>query len=135
METITLGDGAILGGFVALAMILYRLVDYLLNKRWHLDSMSKPDCDERCIKDGNEVHDASKKIIDVDLKKLASQVDQLHAWHNKTDRDGVPVWYVRSSLEDAINRLVSAIEVQTKLLERLETRQELETQFEDKKKK
>lgn len=121
MDAITLGDGAIIGAFVALAMLLYRLIDYLLNKKLNMGECKA----DRCVKDTQELHDAAKEINEVDLKQMASQIQQLYTWHNKTDRDGVPVWYVRSSLEEAINRLVQAIETQTQLLQRLEMQQEL----------
>jgi deoxyribodipyrimidine photolyase-like uncharacterized protein len=45
----------------------------------------------------------------VDVNKVVKQIDELHAWHNKEDDDGVKVWYVRKSLEDAIEKLASAI--------------------------
>ena len=50
-----------------------------------------------------------------DLSKLCRQVEELHVWHSKTDQDGVPVWYVRRSLEDAIEKLAENIEKQTDL--------------------
>lgn len=53
------------------------------------------------------------------IRKIAIQVRDLHDWHNKTDEDGVKVWYVRRSLEDAIVKLSSNIEVQSELLREL----------------
>jgi len=41
------------------------------------------------------------------------QIHELHTWHAKTDQDGVPVWYVRRSLEDAIAKLADNIGRQT----------------------
>lgn len=34
----------------------------------------------------------------------------LHVWHAKEDEEGVKVWYVRKSLEDAVQRLADAID-------------------------
>lgn len=47
------------------------------------------------------------------------QISDLHKWHNQRDRDGVPVWYVRHSLEDSINRLSKNIAIQNDLLKEL----------------
>ncbi len=55
----------------------------------------------------------------VDLQKLARQIDRLDTMHAKTDADGVPVWYVRRSLENAIVSLNEAIRTQTELLQAL----------------
>lgn len=51
-----------------------------------------------------------------DLATVAKQIQDLHEWHNKTDDDGVKVWYVRRSLEKAIDKLGDNLELQTKLL-------------------
>lgn len=45
-------------------------------------------------------------------------IADLHAWHAKTDSEGVPVWYVRSSLEKAIDRLAIQLQKQTEASER-----------------
>jgi hypothetical protein len=37
------------------------------------------------------------------------KLDKLYDWHNTQDEDGVPVWYVRKSLEEAIKELSSLI--------------------------
>lgn len=52
----------------------------------------------------------------VDLVKMARQIDKLSEMHAKTDEDGVPVWYVRRSLEKAVVDLNEAIRHQTELL-------------------
>lgn len=41
---------------------------------------------------------------------IAKQVDDLWTWHNVRDGDGVPVWYVRRSLEESIAKLADSIE-------------------------
>jgi hypothetical protein len=55
----------------------------------------------------------------IDLAKMARQVERLAELHAKTDEDGVPVWYVRRSLEQAIVSLHEAIRAQTDLLREL----------------
>lgn len=52
------------------------------------------------------------------LDEMADQVKQLYDWHDRMDDDGVPVWYVRKSLENAIAELVVAINKQSQLLQR-----------------
>lgn len=58
------------------------------------------------------------------VDKMAEQVDILYNLHDVKDSDGVPVWYVRHSLEKSIEKLATAVEqmsnnsvVQTKILE------------------
>jgi hypothetical protein len=48
----------------------------------------------------------------IDWKKQERMIGQLHEWHDQKDNDGVRVWYVRRSLEDAMNRLADSIEKQ-----------------------
>lgn len=40
---------------------------------------------------------------------MEKKIEDLHVWHAKTDPDGVPVWYVRRSLEDAVLALTSVL--------------------------
>ena len=58
------------------------------------------------------------------LSKMGNQTRDLWVWHNKEDADGVKVWYVRQSLEDAIQRLADNIATQTKMLDKMITRME-----------
>jgi len=55
--------------------------------------------------------------------KLARETNETVRWlkdiHNVKDEDGIPVWYVRRSLEDAMLQLSKNIAAQTKILERL----------------
>ena len=55
----------------------------------------------------------------VDLVTMARQIARLDEMHAKTDEDGVPVWYVRRSLEKAVVDLNEAIRHQTELLQQL----------------
>lgn len=48
--------------------------------------------------------------------EVHQQIRDLYVWHSKTDEDGVPVWYVRRSLEDTIIKLAENMEKQTELL-------------------
>jgi len=59
-----------------------------------------------------------------DNTKAARQIERLYEWHDKEDQDGVKVWYVRSTLEKAIDKLTEAVErdaqVSERILERLD---------------
>jgi len=59
------------------------------------------------------------KARGVDLPLIARQIDELWKLHDQKDRNGVPVWYVRRSLEEAVEKLSANIEAQSHLLERL----------------
>lgn len=48
--------------------------------------------------------------------EVCQKVEQLHAWHNVRNADGVPVWYMPSSLEKAIIQLAVAIDKQSDIL-------------------
>lgn len=55
------------------------------------------------------------------LKPVTAQIHDMHDWHNKEDDDGVKVWYVRRSLETAINKLADNINMQTSAFKELMT--------------
>ena len=62
--------------------------------------------------------------------EIHQNIRDLYQWHAKTDEDGVPVWYVRHSLEEAIARLADNIEKQTELLRILhENHRDLHAEF------
>ncbi len=62
----------------------------------------------------------SKEIEKVKMVvyELRDQLNDLHEWHNVRDNDGVPIWYVRRSLEEAINKLAENIAMQTQLFQK-----------------
>jgi hypothetical protein len=81
----------------------------------------------------NKIHkikDDLQKVGDR-LEKAEVKIDSIlqmnktmYDWHDKSDEDGVKIWYVRRSLEEALQENVKAInilaknsEVQTRLLE------------------
>ena len=59
------------------------------------------------------------KARGVDLQKLARQQEDLWQWHSREDDEGVKVWYVRRSLEDAIKELSLSIRTQTEVMAQL----------------
>lgn len=62
----------------------------------------------------SEIHQRKQRI-----EEIHTQVRELHEMHNHKDSDGVYVWYVKRSLEDAMDKLAEAVNKQTLLLERL----------------
>lgn len=55
---------------------------------------------------------AAERKLAVLMKKIETmeiQVRELHQWHDQRDSDGVFRWYVRSSLEDALEKLVATL--------------------------
>lgn len=69
------------------------------------------------VKKQMDNRDPAGAVSRYETKAAIKQIDQLWHWHNKTDQDGVPVWYVRKSLEDVIYKLSENIENQNKLME------------------
>lgn len=74
----------------------------------------------------------NQKLTKVEEKVdgLAEINEEMYEWHNKSDQDGVKIWYVRQSLENALRDNAKAveavaknIELQTRLLEELVTNQ------------
>ncbi|PIR17593.1 MAG: hypothetical protein COV46_03540 [Deltaproteobacteria bacterium CG11_big_fil_rev_8_21_14_0_20_49_13] len=53
------------------------------------------------------------------FSEMYNWVEDLWNWHNVTDNDGVKIWYVRRSLEDAIRKLSDNIDVQTKAFQEM----------------
>ncbi len=49
----------------------------------------------------------------IDMHQIVHQIEDLHKWHAKEDDDGVKVWYVRSSLEQAVIDMTKAIRLMT----------------------
>ena len=62
--------------------------------------------------------------VELKLDNIGHISKTMYDWHDKSDEDGVKIWYVRRSLEDALHENVKAInilaknsEAQTRLLE------------------
>ena len=82
--------------------------------------------DNKIIKIKDEVEMSRNKLdkLDYKLDNLVSLNKTMYDWHDKADEDGVKIWYVRRSLEEALQENVRAInilaknsEMQTRLLE------------------
>ena len=104
----------LMGGVVVAALLIYKIVDFMLSK-YGGGNGSKT----RCSKDPDKLEKAVDAILAVDLKKIEQQSQVMFDLHNVKDREGVPIWYVRSSLEEAIKKLVVSIDNQTNLVSSL----------------
>lgn len=80
----------------------------------------------RVITMADNVKGISDKVDKIELKldNVAQISKIMYDWHDKSDEDGVKIWYVRRSLEEALQENVRAInilaknsETQTRLLE------------------
>jgi len=85
-----------LGGAVAL-LILREVFGFLLKRKSDASSIAQ--------ETGNAV--------------IIQKVTDLWNWHNVRDASGVPVWYFRSSLEDATDKLAESIDNQTLALQKI----------------
>lgn len=52
-------------------------------------------------------------------QRMQKQIQDLYDWHNMKDDEGVMIWYVRKSLEEAIIKLATNIEKQTDILQQM----------------
>ena len=82
------------GVIAILVVILYKVITEIINKK----------------KDN-----AVPKISD-QCRECYSKIKDLHLWHSKEDTDGVKVWYMRKSLEEAVISLSNNLEKQTQIL-------------------
>lgn len=52
-------------------------------------------------------------------EKIYDKVNWLYDIHHKFDDDGVPIWYVKKSVDKAIESIAKSIETQTQILQKL----------------
>jgi len=50
-----------------------------------------------------------QSVMGINLRQMARQINDLHDWHDKEDDDGVKVWYVRHSFEEAVVKIGDGI--------------------------
>ena len=58
------------------------------------------------------------------IDRISTETHELHQWHDQTDRDGVKVWYVRQSLEEAISHLSETMTQMMLVLQKIDRRLE-----------
>jgi hypothetical protein len=84
------------------------------------------DSDKKILSIVEAIRTVSDRLekTDIKLDNISQMNKIMFEWHDKSDEDGVKLWYVRRSLEEALHENVRAInilaknsEVQTRLLE------------------
>lgn len=69
---------------------------------------------------GGQLLDRSPKVnfekLEGCVQTIHTQTQDLWDWHNVNDQEGVKLWYVRRSLEDAVRALSKSIQIQTDVL-------------------
>ena len=94
--------------------------------------LDKIDEENRVEKISADIKSLNEKVdrVEEELETLCKQSEDMYQWHDKSDADGVKVWYVRQSLENALRDNAKAteaiarnIELQTRLLEEMITNQ------------
>lgn len=84
--------------------------------------LKRLDLIEVCIRSGRKKNeDVLKEFKEYEeiIENLTNLVQQLHQWHSVTNEEGVKIWYIRPSLERALESLKSAIDIQTSLTKEL----------------
>ena len=97
--------------FLGLFMLkqVWDLVSPLINKKLGTNGNGKPgsiptDVDLRPMESQVQQLCQATASISISLLPIARQIDEMHAWHAVTDKDGVKIWYVRRSFYEAIER-------------------------------
>jgi hypothetical protein len=103
-------DWSEVGGFVmavAVVFILFerawKLFERATHKKKH-DDDDEEDPLSRCIP------------ADVDVRRMAHQIDELYEMHEVFDQDGVRVWYVRRSFYEMMEKSSEALQKISALL-------------------
>ncbi len=93
MDSLSTTDAGII--FIGIILILREVFAFVVRKR-NGDVFTKD-----CVKCLRETHQRTR---------------DLHKWHDVRDDEGVPLWYVRKSLEKSIDRLADNVEQQTQVI-------------------
>jgi len=104
------------GGIVAL-LVLKSVFDFLKTTKFGRNG--RPTVEELLRK----VVDTNSALAE-QMRVVTQEVHDMWMWHSQTDDEGVKVWYVRKSLENAINTLADNVDREIGLLERLDRRLE-----------
>ena len=116
--------GAVLGsvGIWQLGALILKSVlpikSFLLpEERQNLDQIPSVYADTSKLREVCKDQARDVKLILGELKDIHFKIDDnikllqdLHKWHDVTDKDGAKIWYVRSDLKDAIVKLTDTIE-------------------------
>jgi len=94
-------DYTAMGGIIVVALGLIEVLKVMIN-RFVPGGNNKQNGNLTKIE--NTVYSTSDMI-----KKISKESEKLSELHNVRDEDGVPVWYVRRSMDESLKQLGSAI--------------------------
>jgi hypothetical protein len=104
-------DWSEVGGFIMAVAVVF----ILFERAWKLF--------ERVTHKGKKGDDDDEKgpmsrcvPADVDVRRMAHQIDELHEMHEVFDQDGVRVWYVRRSFYEMMEKSSEALQKISALL-------------------
>lgn len=61
-------------------------------------------------------HNGRRDSRDHEWRKVYDWTRELHEMHSVKDSDGIPIWYVRKSLTDSLDRIARKIDEQTTVM-------------------
>ena len=118
-------------GLIAAVMVIREVLNFLAKKKYGNGYSTNHAHGEIMSEHVNDVRTVVTNIKD--------KVDDLHDWHSKTDQDGIPLWYVKRSLEEAIKtlgeRIGDQIQMQTKIIQHMQRMEEHYRNLSEKEKK
>lgn len=95
---------------IAIAWIVFRERMFFSTKKTDGDSEKELEALRQAnIKEDLKSILEQSRAIEEKLEELERKTDELYAWHNIRDDEGVFVWYVRKSLEESIDKLEDSI--------------------------
>jgi transcriptional regulator len=114
-------NAMIIGGLVLpLILLTVREIFSWLSKK----NLQSSDTKISMMADAIKTLSERAEKVEFKLDNLNHLNKTMYEWHDKSDEDGVKIWYVRRSLEEALHENVKAInilaknsEAQTRLLE------------------
>jgi len=97
-------DWSEVGGFV-MAVVF---VVYIFERAWGLYQKAT----HKGNKDDEDEEASRSRCVppDVDVRRMAQQVNELHAMHEVFDDDGVRLWYVRRSFYEMMEKSADALQ-------------------------
>ena len=112
------------GGIFAI-LVIREVISFLQAREDKKNGTARgvPDCAGPVIAQLAKISE-TMRLIGEQMKATGEHCSDLHKWHNVKDRDGMPIWYYRRSMEEAIDRLHTGISKQTDVLVLLSQRQE-----------
>lgn len=65
-----------------------------------------------------KAHEPPCQKAQADLSAVRTEVGDLHAWHDRRDAEGVPIWYFRKSYEQKLERIETELKALRETIQR-----------------